>query len=160
MKSFKKFVFITLIPILLISIVSVIVSKSFDDLLHFHINIFAFGFFGIISFCYVYIFEKQKERNQSKILTYTYSLFAISALLFLFCSILFYCLFSEFNFKNTMFQNILGICIFLTITFAFEIYKQSNIQNALIINEKPLYFGKLIAKVTFILSFILVVFNN
>jgi two-component system LytT family sensor kinase len=152
MNSFKKFAFIALVPIFLIAIVSILISQSFEDVSHLNINFYVFGYFTIVSFCYVYIFEKIKKRNQSTILNYGYSLLILFPLLFIFSCVTFYVLFSGFEFNNALFKTTIGICIFLTITFIFEIYNQSGRKEVLTIREKPFFFLKLVAVVLFTFS--------
>lgn len=152
MNSFKKFALITLVPVVLIAIVSILISRSFEDVSHFNINFYVFGYFTIVSFCYVYIFEKIKKRNQSAIQNYGYSLLILSPILYVFSGVTFYVLFSDFIFDIALFQTTLGICIFLTITFTFEIYNQSGRKEVLTIREKPFFFLKLVAVVIFTFS--------
>ena len=160
MKTFKKFALITLLPIVLIALISIAISQSLEDIGHFKINFLMLGYFALISFCYVYLFEKQKNGTRSDIVRYTYSILILSILLFVFCGATFHYLFEGFKFTIALFQTILGICVFLTISFAFEIYKQSARQKVLFVNEKPFYFLKLIVKVSTILSIILFVLTS
>ena len=121
MKSFKKFVIIAVMPYVLITIISVLLSQSLNQLSNFKLNFYLIGLFVIISFCSVYLVEYLEKRTQRKIANYAYSLLILSPLLFLFSLLTFHFLFYFFDYQNAMFSTILGICIFLTISFALEI---------------------------------------
>lgn len=160
MKTFKKFALITLLPVVLIALISIMISQSLEDVGSFRINFMLLGYFAIISFSYVYIFENQKCSNKTLIITYIDSTVVLSILLFIFCAATFHYLFEGFKLTIAVFQTILGICIFLTIAFALEIYKQSAHKNVLTVIEKPFYFVKLILKVSIVLSIILFVLTS
>lgn len=157
MNSFKKFALITLVPIVLIAIVSILISQSFEDVSHFYVNFFMFGFFSIISFCYVYIFEYLQKSKKPKVVSFGYSILALSVAIIIFHCATFYFFFNALPDKNSVFQALLSILIFLAITFAFEIVKQSSAKKPLNVREKPSYFIKLIVKITLIMSTILIV---
>lgn len=160
MKTVKKFALITLLPVVLIALISIMISQSLEDVGSFRINFMLLGYFAIISFSYVYIFENQKSSNKTLITTYIDSIVILSILLFIFCAATFHYLFEGFKLTIAVFQTILGICIFLTIAFALEIYKQSAHKNVLTVIEKPFYFVKLILRVSIVLSIILFVLTS
>lgn len=156
MKSFKKFVFITLLPILLIAIVAFVKTWSLDDLRYPHINLYALGLFSIISFCYVYIFEKLIQKF--KLLTsYSFSIFSVFTITLLFSLFWEHFIMDSSNFVIAIFQSTLAVCIFLLIVFVFEIYTKSLQKEKITINEKPLILIYLILKIALIISFFLFV---
>ncbi|WP_026705142.1 sensor histidine kinase [Flavobacterium soli] len=158
MKSFKKFIFITLVPIILIVVGTIINSKSFDDLRHFHINISVFSFFSIISFCYVYIYENLMVKKGKVTRNLAYSILSVFVLTLIFSTLIGYLLMDDFNFKISLFQSTLMVCLFLLVLVVFELYKKTIQEEIFIVNEKPFYYIKLLLKVFGILSFFLLIF--
>ncbi len=145
MKTFKKFIFLTIAPVVFIAILSVFVSRSFENISINRINTFVVGYFTIISFCYVYVFERQINKRKNVLLAYLFSSTCILILTFVFSVYNGLYWLGVYNLKVAVFQSTLALAIFLTINFVSEIYKKSiATKEILIVREKPLFFLKLI----------------
>jgi sensor histidine kinase YesM len=147
MKSFKKFIALTLVPIFFIVIISIVLSKSLEDVLITKINIFVLGYFSIISFCYVYIFEKEKEKSQRQTLNYLFSSCIVLILTFLFSCLdgLFW--YAKINLRVAVFQATLAVGIFLVFTFISEIKSKTRQIASIVIKEKPTFYLILLFKI-------------
>ena len=157
MKSFKKFIFITLLPIFLIAIVAYLKPWSFEDFRYSHINLYALGLFSIISFTYVYIYEKLILKESKLVKTYTFSIVSVFIMSLLFSLFWTYLILETSKFETAIFQSTLAVSIFLLTVFVFEIYNKSLQKEAIVINEKNRTFIILILKITLLISFFLFV---
>lgn len=155
MKSFKKFIFITLLPLFLIAIFAYLKTWSFEDFRYPHVNFYLFVFFSIISFCYVYIFEKLFVKKSKPLKIYGISITSVFLITLFFSFIYIYFLFETTNYYTIFFQSTLAVSLFLLIVFVFEIYKKSLQKEVITFHEKPYYYVGLILKTIFILSFLL-----
>jgi len=157
MKSFKKFVFITLTLLLLIAVLAIINTQSFEDLRYSRVNFYMLGFFSVISFCYIYIYEKMILKKIKTIKTYGISIASVFFLNMVFSSLCIYLFFKNSDYEVIIFQSTLSVCVFLLIVFVFEIYKKSLPKESITLNEKSSSILLLILKTALLLSFFLLI---
>lgn len=145
MKLFFRFLIITVIPLLLISIMSIIISKgSVDDINDFKRASYSISFFSILSLIYVYVFESKKFYQKSilnKFISTTIVVFlGILAISFFFKIFVF----ESKNFYTPFFQATLGVCIFLLEYLVLNFCLSFNKNKQLLFTDKITYYLKIV----------------
>jgi len=137
MKSFKKFAFLTLLPLIITAFVSVLLHPSLKDF-ETKIVVFSIGYFAIVAFNYVYIFERLQLKKPEKFKNSIIAVFSV-----LICSFIYgfaYQLIStsKINLFASLFQTLLSVIV-LTLEFAIlKIFYSNKQRNLLNFSDKPL----------------------
>ncbi|AOW10157.1 hypothetical protein EM308_11940 [Flavobacterium gilvum] len=153
MKAFKKFCLLTIIPLLIISIVSIILSGSFANLKVWRINAAIFEIFVSISFGYVYVFEKRQQKKEDTIRNLLISALFIFTSVFCFISFSNKLFLSQNNFQVVFLQTLFAVSIFFLEFLIFFIYLSKT--NELVLDEKPMFYLKLVLGIS-LLEFVVV----
>jgi two-component system, LytTR family, sensor kinase len=145
MRLFFRFLIITVTPLLLISIMSIIISKgSIDDINDFKRASYSISFFSILSLIYVYVFESKKFYQKSilnKLISTTIVVFiGILAISFIFKIFVF----ESKNFYTPFFQATLGVCIFLLEYLVLNFCLSFNKNRQLLFTDKITYYLKIV----------------
>lgn len=153
MKAFKKFCLLTIIPLLIISIVSIFLCGSLENLQIWRINITVTGIFIIISLGYVYVFEKRQQKKENTIRNLLISALFVFISVFCFILITNKLFLSSYSILIIFFQTLLSVNIFLLEFLILFIYSSKT--NELVFNEKPMFYIKLVLGIS-LLEFLVV----
>ena len=155
MKAFKKFCLLSILPLVVIAVISIIVSGSFNDVQIWRINIFMTGFFGLISLVYVYIFEKRQQKKEETVRNLLLSVILLFISVFCFALLVSKLFLNSYTIQISSLQALIAICIFFAEFLVFSLLDYSSkINELLVFNEKPLYYIKLVLGVSLIESII------
>ncbi len=149
MKSFLRFIVIALLPILIISIFSILRNGNFEDFKSNKVIFFSIFFFSIISFSYVYVFKIYLHNVKSSI----NKLIITSIIVFLFVFI-FGLIFPSFQFETiklltALFQGTLAVCVFLLEYLILNFYSNFGNKNELQFIDKPTFYIKMLILISF-----------
>lgn len=158
MKSFQKFLIITLIPLFLITICSFVINdEALDDIKNIKLITYSLSFFSILSFVYVYLFDSIYLKQKS-----IFNKLLISSFFTFFIIFIFGLFFPKFsfegrNFMTSLFQATLGVCIFLLEYLVLNFYTNFNKNESLLFSDKNLYYFKIILIISFFEYVLLVI---
>lgn len=149
MKSFLRFIVISLLPLSIISSVSFLYNGNFEDFENKDVVIYSIFFFATLSIAYVYIFEILLKKIKKVITRLTITSGIIFLVIFVFGLY-----FPSFEFGTrklltSTFQGTLGISIFLLEYLIVNFYLSSGNKKQLLFTDSFLFYLKVIAGVSF-----------
>ncbi|MEW5675240.1 histidine kinase [Flavobacterium enshiense] len=157
MKLFKNFIFLTVTPLILFVITSLLITQSLDDLKSGYVNITVTGLFAIVNFVFIYVYENHLRKKYNIYKSISISIFLILVLVFSFSQLIMSLFHSETNVKVSVFQAILFVGIFLFEIAILKVYKK-NIEGVTIeFKEKPVVYVKLIGGLVLFLTVFLII---
>ena len=151
MKSLQKFVIITLLPLFIIAVSSIILSPSaFEDIKNIKIVLYLFFLFSILSFIYVYVLEtkylKSKHLFKKMLIASMFVFFIVLIFSFIFQKLVF----DRTNFLTPFFQAILAVCIFLLEYLVTEFYLKFSRKASLSFTDNASFYIKTILSICII----------
>ena len=149
MKSFLRFIVISLLPLFIISSFSLLHKGNFEDFENKKVIIYSIFFFATLSFAYVYIFEILLK-NIKKVIA---RLIITSGIVFFFFFI-FGLFFPFFEFETrklltSLFQGTLGICVFLLEYLIVNFYLSFGKRKQLLFTDSLQFYLKVIVGISF-----------
>lgn len=148
MKSFLKFIVLTVLYVILFSVFPILIDGSFEAFgNHFAVSYTLF-FLSTLSFVYVYVFEKLKP-SQSLLYRLTISCVIYSLILILLGCLIQYYLLNHVQYQALFLQIVLGICLFMLQFLILNFVQNFKSKNELTFSDKPLYYVKVLLTLTF-----------
>ncbi len=158
MKSFQKFLFLGLLPLIIITFI-IVFRGNLSDLSNMRVNYFTASFFLNISFCSVYVFEKINKSFYKKTLISILILVILTSI-----SILYFQYFYfkrgivTFSFTTWFFQILLNIAIFLFYVFILDVSKKMTKRFDLVFQEKLTFYIKFVLLLSVTMTLFLILF--
>lgn len=140
MKLFRKFCFYTFFPLLVISIIDILSSRSLDSFKEPYRNISTFGYFAITAFVLVYFLDWLDKNNFTLLKKIFASISLLIILIFIFDTIIIAIFNEEQPLINTLMRCLVIIIIFL-FEFLFQnVWKNLNRKKSIeFIDKKSVY---------------------
>jgi sensor histidine kinase YesM len=155
MKSILKFLVLLVIPLVIITFFSILLSGNLDDLKDAKVVFYSIFFFATISFSYVSIFENRNIIKKNIFYRLFVSGTAVFIIIFVFGIFFPAFTFESRNLLISLFQSTLAVCLFVLEYLVVHFYSNFNTNKRLVFTDHLFFYLRLVFFISIIESILI-----